>query len=44
VAWFQIGTPDDGLQFDFESEALREFVRLGTEALTEMDARYAKES
>lgn len=43
TAWFQIGTPEDGLQFDFESEALREFVRLGTEALGEMDARYAQE-
>lgn len=42
-AWFQVGSPDDGLEFDIESEALREFVRLGTEALTEMDARYAKE-
>jgi hypothetical protein len=43
TVWFQVGTLDDGLQFDFESEALREFVRLGTEALSEMDAQYAQE-
>jgi hypothetical protein len=42
-AWFQVGTADDGLEFDMDCEALREFVRLGSEALTEMDARYAKE-
>lgn len=42
-AWFQVGSVDDGLEFDFGSEALREFVRLGAEALTAMDARHAKE-
>jgi hypothetical protein len=43
TVWFRVGTPEDGLEFDFESEALREFVRLGAEALTEMDARYTEE-
>jgi hypothetical protein len=42
-AWFQVGNPDDGVDLEFESEALREFVRTATQALTEMDTIYAKE-
>jgi hypothetical protein len=41
TASVRLGT--DGLEVDFESEALREFVRVGSEALTQMDALYARE-
>ncbi|HEV8555961.1 MAG TPA: hypothetical protein VGR06_06120 [Actinophytocola sp.] len=39
-AWIKV----DNLELDFESEALREFVKLGTELLAELDALYAKEN
>jgi hypothetical protein len=42
-AWVRLGTERDGVAFDVESEALRELVRVGTEALTQMDAQYALE-
>lgn len=35
--------PRDGFEFTFDSEALREFLRLGAEALHEMDAIHARE-
>ena len=44
TAWFRFGTASDGLEFDVESEVLRELVRAGTEALTQMDALYADEA
>ena len=36
---FYCGPAADGFEFEFEPEALREFVRLATEALQVMDAR-----
>ena len=40
---FLCGTRSDGFSFTFEAEALREFLRLGTHALKEMDAQFAQE-
>ncbi len=40
---FRCGGERDGFEFAFEAEALREFLRLGTEALQDMDARFARE-
>jgi hypothetical protein len=40
---FLCGNHSDGFAFTFEAEALREFLRLGTEALREMDAQFAQE-
>jgi hypothetical protein len=44
VAFVHCGThPDDCFRFTLDSEALRDFVGRGTEALREMDAMYARE-
>ncbi len=40
---FLCGTATDGFEFNFEADALREFLKLGAQALAQMDARYAKE-
>jgi hypothetical protein len=40
---FRCGGERDGFEFAFEAEALREFLRIGTEALQDMDARFARE-
>ena len=40
---FYCGPEGDGFEFEFESEALREFVRLADEALRDMDAQFASE-
>lgn len=40
---FTCGGQMDGFEFVMTAEALREFLRLGTMALAEMDTRYAKE-
>lgn len=37
------GDPADAFEFEVDAEALRELVRLGAEALHEMDARYTRE-
>ena len=43
VAHVWCGSPTDGFELQIDSEALRELVRLGADALREMDARHAKE-
>ena len=37
------GSGSDGFEFAFGSEALREFLRLGADAMRQMDATYAQE-
>ena len=39
----QCGKEADGFEFEIDSEALRELLRLGDEALREMDAIHEKE-
>jgi hypothetical protein len=43
VAFVHCGTQPDSFQFTLESEALRKFVGLGTDALREMDELYERE-
>lgn len=38
-AEFSFGGPRDGCHYAFASASLREFLRLGTEALAKLDAR-----
>jgi len=40
VAHFVCGELPDGFEFQIDSEALREFVRQGADALRDMDSRY----
>ena len=42
-AYVTCGGPRDGFEFEIDSEALRDLVRLGDEALRDMDARFARE-
>jgi hypothetical protein len=46
MAFCTVGDTDDNESFEFqiEPEVLREFLRLGTETLSEMDALYEQES
>jgi hypothetical protein len=43
VATVEFGGHGEGLEMQFDSEALRRLVALGTEALRDMDERYARE-
>ena len=38
-AEFSLGGPRDGCQYAFDAASLREFLRLGAEALARLDAR-----
>jgi hypothetical protein len=40
---FMFGNQPDHFEFGFDTEALREFLRVGTDALREMDARLVSE-
>ncbi|MGQ0838022.1 hypothetical protein [Actinokineospora sp.] len=40
---FTCGTPPDCFEFTIEAEALRQFAALASEALSDMDARFAQE-
>jgi hypothetical protein len=46
LAFFMVGDSDgnESFEFQFESEVLRKLLRLGTEALSEMDSLYASEN
>lgn len=43
VARVEFGVAGAGLEVEFDSEALRRLVELGTAALRDMDERYARE-
>lgn len=43
AAQFVCGSLPNGFEFQFESEALRAFLELGSKLLAEMDAQYAEE-
>jgi hypothetical protein len=42
-ASFKFGEASDCLEVSFTAEALRAFLKLGTEALAELDVQFAKE-
>lgn len=42
-ASFRFGKGSDYLEVSFTAEALRAFLKLGTESLSELDAQFAKE-
>ncbi len=41
--YFLCGSSSDGFEFHFEAEALREFLKLGSKALADMDTLYEQE-
>ncbi len=43
IATVEFGQRGDGLEMQFDSEALRRLVTLGTDALRDMDERFVRE-
>jgi hypothetical protein len=41
---FSCGSPNGVLELTFQADALREFLRLGAEALREVEERFAREA